>query len=272
MKNTTLSILERLFSLQHKTALITGATGGIGEALAIGFAQAGATVGINSRSPAKVAATCQAVAAAGGQAVPLPADITSVDASRQLMADAHAALGSIDILVNCAGMNRRKPVIEVTEEDWETIVAVNLRSAYFLCQAVHPIMQAQGGGKIINIGSMNTTYGLDTISVYGATKAGLAQVTRVMAVEWAADNIQVNLLSPGFFMTPLTEHGLWNNAQRNRWLRARIPLRRPGEPEELVGAALLLAAPASSYITGTAIAVDGGFLAGGSWDRDELME
>lgn len=270
--NSSISFLDRLFSLAGKTALITGATGGIGEALAVGFAGAGATVGVNGRSPEKVTATCQAIANAGGKAVALPADLTTVDACRQLIADAHAALGLLDILVNCAGMNRRKPVTAVTEDDWETIMAVNLRSAYFLCQAAHPIMKAQGGGKIINIGSINTTYGLDGVSVYGATKAGMAQMTRVMAVEWAPDNIQVNLLSPGFIRTPLTEEGLWQNERRSKWLHARIPLRRPGAPEELVGAALLLASPASSYMTGSAITVDGGFLAGGSWDRDESGE
>lgn len=264
------AILDRLFSLTNRTVLITGATGGIGEALALGFAEVGATVGVNSRSLEKAAATCQTIIDAGGQAIPLPADLTTVAACRQLIADAHRALGRLDILVNCAGMNRRKPVTAVTEEDWETIMAVNLRSAYFLCQAAHPLMQAQGGGKIINIGSLNTTYGLDNVSVYGATKAGMAQMTRVMAVEWAPDNIQVNLLSPGFIMTPLTANGLWNNDQRRRWLHARIPMRRPGEPEELVGAALLLAAPASSYMTGSTITVDGGFLAGGSWDRDDI--
>jgi len=267
---SSISFLDRLFSLTGKTALITGATGGIGEALAMGFAQAGATVGVHSRSPEKVAATCQAIAADGGKAVALTADITTVDACRHLVADAHAALGRLDILVNCAGINRRKPLTAVTEDDWETIMAVNLRSAYFLCQAAHPIMKTQGGGKIINIGSLNTTYGLDGVSVYGATKAGMAQMTRVMAVEWAPDKIQVNLLSPGFIMTPLTEEGVWQNERRSKWLHARIPMRRPGEPEELVGAALLLASPAASYMTGTAITVDGGFLAGGSWDRDEV--
>ena len=262
------SILERLFSLQGKTALITGATGGIGEALASAFAQAGATVGINGRSLDKVSAACATIVAAGGQALPLVADIGDVAGCQALMADAHTQLGRLDILVNCAGMNRRKPIAEVTADDWETIMGVNLRSAYFLCQAARPIMAAQGGGKIINIGSLNTSYGLDGVSVYGATKAGLGQLTRVMAVEWAADNIQINLLSPGFIRTPLTEAGLLKNERRSKWLHARIPLRRAGEPEDLVGAALLLASPASSYMTGSTITVDGGFLAGGSWDRD----
>jgi len=262
------AILDALFSLAGKTALITGATGGIGEALATAFAQAGATVGINGRALDKISATCAAIEADGGHAAPLVADIGDVASCEQLIAAAQQALGRIDILVNCAGMNRRKPIAEVTADDWETIVAVNLRSAYFLCQAVRPLMAAQGGGKIINIGSLNTTYGLDGVSVYGATKAGLGQLTRVMAVEWAADNIQVNLLSPGFIRTPLTEAGLLKNERRHKWLQARIPLRRAGEPTELVGAALLLASPAASYMTGSTITVDGGFLAGGSWDRD----
>ena len=170
------AILEELFSLQGKTALITGATGGIGEALAIGFAQAGATVGVNGRLAEKVATTCQRITNQGGNAVPLVADITTVAACRQLVADTATALGQLDILVNCAGMNRRKPATEVSEEDWETILDVNLRSAYFLSQAAHPIMARQRGGKIINIGSMTNTYALDGGSVYGATKAGLAQV------------------------------------------------------------------------------------------------
>ena len=264
------AILEQLFSLTGKSALVTGATGGIGEALAIGFAQAGATVGINGRSIEKVNATCQTIATAGGAAVALVADLTTVDACRQLVSDAHAALGRIDILVNCAGMNRRKPSVEVTEEDWETILNINLRSAYFLSQAAHPIIAAQGGGKIINIGSVTNTYALDGVTVYGATKAGLAQVTRTMAIEWAPDNIQVNMIAPGFIQTPLTEVGLFQNERRRRWLEARTPLRRPGKPQDLLGAALLLASPASDYMTGTTITVDGGFLIGGSWDKDAV--
>ncbi len=259
---------EQLFSLAGKTALITGASGGIGTALAMGLAQAGATVGVHGRTLEKVAEACQQVEEAGGQAIPLVADVGTVAANRQLLTDAMAKLGRLDILVNCAGMNRRKPMLEVTEDDYETIMAVNLRSIFFLCQAAHPHLKAQGGGKIINIGSMNATYGLGTLAVYGASKAGLAQITRVMAVEWAKDNIQVNLLVPGFMRTPLTEKPLWGDPQRAQWLYDRIPMRRAGTPADLVGACLLLAAPASSYMTGQAISVDGGFLAGGSWEKE----
>jgi gluconate 5-dehydrogenase len=262
------SLLESLFSLAGKTALITGASGGIGTALAVALAEAGATVGVHGRSAEKVAETCRQIEAQGGQAHGFTADLTEIDANRQLIDEVVDKLGKLDILVNCAGMNRRKPLVEVTPDDYDTIMAVNLRSIFFLCQAAHPHLKAAGGGKIININSLNSVYGLGTISVYGASKAGLAQITRVMAVEWAADNIQVNGLIPGFIRTPLTEGPLWGTPHRAEWLRARIPLRRPGEPEDLIGAALLLAGPASNYITGTTITVDGGFLAGGSWETD----
>jgi NAD(P)-dependent dehydrogenase (short-subunit alcohol dehydrogenase family) len=259
-------LLEKLFSLSGKTALITGASGGIGTALAVALAAVGATVGVHGRTPDKVAEACQQVTDAGGKAIGLVADLVDVATNRQLIADAVQQLGRLDILINCAGMNRRKPVLAVTPDDYDTIMAVNLRSIYFLCQAAHPHLQRQGGGKIININSLNSTFGLGTVSVYGASKAGLAQITRVMAVEWAADNIQVNGIIPGFIRTPLTEGPLWGVEHRAQWLHERIPLRRPGEPEDLVGATLLLAGPASAYITGTTILVDGGFLAGGSWE------
>jgi NAD(P)-dependent dehydrogenase (short-subunit alcohol dehydrogenase family) len=207
------------------------------------------------------------VEAAGGRAAPLRADLANVDECRRLVAAIREALGRLDILINCAATNRRKPITEVTPDDFDTIVAVNLRSIYFLSQAAYPIMRDQGGGKIIHIGSINIHYGLDTVSVYGLTKGGLAQLTKVMAVEWASDNIQVNCVTPGFMATPLSQP-LWDDPEKARWFRSRIPARRPGLPLELVGVTLLLAAEASSYITGQNIVVDGGFLAGGSWLRD----
>jgi NAD(P)-dependent dehydrogenase (short-subunit alcohol dehydrogenase family) len=263
-------LLERLFSLKSKAVLLTGASGGIGQVLAATLAEAGAAVGVHGRDLVRVKETCATIEAAGGQAVPLLADLAEVAECRKLVAEAHEALGRLDILVNCAATNRRKPIIEVTEDDFDTIMAVNLRSVYFLSQAAHPFMVAQGGGKIIHIGSINIFYGLDTVSVYGVTKGGMAQLTKVMAVEWAADNIQVNCVTPGFMRTPLSKP-LWEDKKKARWFRARIPFRRPGEPEELVGAVLLLASEASSYITGQNIVVDGGVLAGGSWLRDEAL-
>jgi NAD(P)-dependent dehydrogenase (short-subunit alcohol dehydrogenase family) len=262
------SILERLFSLQGKTALITGAAGGIGRVLAVALAESGATVALHDLTVDRLGETQAAIAAGGGNAHMLAADLQDVAACQALITAAHGALGRLDILVNCAAMNRRKPIAAVTPDDFDTIVAVNLRSIYFLCQAAHPLLRAQGGGKIIQVGSINSFYGLDTVSVYGLTKGALTQLTKVMAVEWARDNIQVNCIAPGFMDTPLSKP-VWADEHRAEWLRGRIPARRPGQPEELVGVFLLLASEASSYLTGQTIVVDGGFLAGGSWEREE---
>ena len=262
-------ILDRLFSLEGKAALITGAGGGIGRVLAAALAEAGATVAIHDLTTEHLEEPRRAVEEVGGDAVSLTADLADVDACRKLIAEAQAALGRLDILVNCAVVNRRKPIEKVTQEDFDIILAVNLRSIYFLCQAAHPIMRDQGGGKIINVGSINSSYGLGTVSVYGAIKGALVQVTKVMAVEWARDNIQVNCLSPGFTLTPLTKKSLWGDEYKSRWMLDRVPARRPAKPEEMMGAVLLMASPASSYMTGETIVVDGGFLAGGSWERDE---
>lgn len=263
------SILERLFSLEGKVALVTGASGGIGRALAVGLAEAGATVAVHGRKQDEVNETCHQIATAGGKALPVIADLSTVENGRQVIATTVGELGRLDVLVNCAGMNRRKPIVEVTEDDYDTIMAVNLKSIYFLTQAAYPHLRERGG-KVINVGSINVYYGLDTVSVYGASKGGLHQLTKVMAVEWASDNIQVNCIVPGFIYTPLAKP-LWDDDEKAHWFRARLPMRRPGKPEELVGMTLFLASPASDYVTGQSFIVDGGFTAGGSWHRDELV-
>lgn len=267
---TTSPILTRLFSLEGKGVLVTGASGGIGRELAVGLAEAGASVGVHGRNTEEIEITCSQVEAVGGRATPLPADLSDTTACRTLIADTLGALGRLDILVNCAATNRRMPISEVSEDDYDFIMAVNLKSVYFLTQTAHPIMRDQGGGKVIHIGSINAFFGLDTVSVYGASKGGMAQLTKVMAVEWAPDNIQVNCIVPGFIHTPLSEP-LWSDHQKSRWFRSRLPMRRPGEPEELLGLTLFLASHASDYVTGQSIVIDGGFSAGGSWDRD-MME
>jgi NAD(P)-dependent dehydrogenase (short-subunit alcohol dehydrogenase family) len=264
------TILHRLFSLAGKAALVTGGSGGIGRTLAVALAEAGAAVAVHGRKSEEIDKTCELVKAAGVQAVALEADVADTAACRRLIADAHRQLGRLDILVNCAATNRRKRIAEVTDEDYDSIMDVNLRSVFVLSQAAHPIMREQGGGKIIHIGSINIYYGLDTVSVYGASKGGVGQLTKVMAVEWAPDNIQVNCLVPGFMYTPLSQ-SLWDDPEKSRWFRSRIPMRRPGLPEDLVGMTVMLASPASDYVTGQNFIVDGGFMAGGSWHRDELV-
>lgn len=265
--STDESWLASVFSLAGKGVLITGAGGGIGSVLALALARAGAVVGISDVALTRLQDTARMIREAGGQAVTLQADLSRTDSCTKLASEARATLGSLDVLINCAAINRREPIEQVSEESYHAIMAVNLESTFFLCQAVHPIMREQGGGKIINVGSINCFYGLGSVSVYGATKAAVSQLTRVMAVEWARDNIQVNCLAPGFILTPLTEESLWGVEDTRDWLLDRIPSRRPGKPDELVGAVLLMASAASAYMTGETLVVDGGFLAGGWWER-----
>ncbi|HXF64927.1 MAG TPA: glucose 1-dehydrogenase [Caldilineaceae bacterium] len=263
-------ILHRLFSLEGKVALVTGASGGIGRALAAGLAEAGAAVAVHGRKVDEVNKSCEQVEAAGRRSLPLVAELSERGAVQRLVDETCAHLGRLDILINCAATNRRKPIAEVTEDDYDFIMNVNLKSLYFLTQAAYPVMREQGGGKVIHVGSINVQYALDTVSVYGASKGGVHQLTKIMAVEWAPDNIQVNCIVPGFIYTPLSAP-LWADPQKSHWFRARLPTRRPGQPEELVGLALFLASHASDYITGQCFTIDGGFTAGGSWTRDELV-
>ena len=260
------SILHRLFSLSGRTALVTGASGGIGRALAVALAQAGATVAIHGRKAAEVEETRRLIESVGCRALPFTSDLREVEPNRRLVADVRRAAGRIDVLVNCAGMNRRVPLAQAPAEDFDTIVAVNLRSAFLLCQAAYPVMKAQGGGKIVNIGSLTSACGLGGVGVYAMSKTGMVGLTKTLAVEWAADNIQVNCLAPGFIKTPLTAEGIWADPVRSKWILDRVPARRPGQPQDLVGTTLLLSSPASDFVTGQLIAVDGGFLAGGWWD------
>jgi NAD(P)-dependent dehydrogenase (short-subunit alcohol dehydrogenase family) len=245
---------------------VTGASGGIGRALAAGLAGAGATVALHGRSESQLEETAAAVRAAGGKSVSITADLNDSAACAALVDRATSQLGRLDVLVNCAGMNRRKRIEDVAGDDYDTIMNVNLRSAYFLSRAAREVMRTTGGGKIVHVASLTSFIALGGTSVYGMSKAALAQLAKTQAVEWAADNIQVNCLAPGFIATPLTEGPLWGDEKRRNWLLSRIPVRRPGRPDEMVAAVLFMAGPGSSYLTGQTIAVDGGVLAGGSWD------
>lgn len=256
--------LKTLFGLEGKVALVTGASGGIGSGIAKAYAAAGATVILHGTSREKLEALASEVE---GKTVVMPADLSTPEACRALIAEIDSTLGRLDILVNNAGINRRKPVAEFTEDDYRTILAVNLDGVFFLSQAAYPLMKKNGGGKIIQIGSMTSFIGLGNVAVYGMTKSAIAQLAKTLAVEWAKDNIQVNCLAPGFIVTPLTEAGMFSDQKKVNWLMQRIPAHRPGRPDDLVGTALLLASPASDYLTGQVIAVDGGFLSGGSWDN-----
>ena len=262
-------IIHRLFSLEGKSALVTGASGGIGRELSVALAEAGAYVGLSGTNEAHLQETAEKVRSAGGRCEIITADLGDVAACRKLITETKERLGRLDVLVNNAGMNRRMPMVQYTDEDYETIMNVNLRSAFILCREVHLIMKEQGGGKVLNIGSMTSFIGVGNVAIYGMTKAALAQLSKTLAVEWAKDNIQVNCLAPGFIKTPLTAQGQWADPHISQWILQRVPARRPGTPEDLVGTTLWLCSAASDFVTGQVIAVDGGFLAGGSWTKDE---
>jgi NAD(P)-dependent dehydrogenase (short-subunit alcohol dehydrogenase family) len=264
-----MNIFERTFGLHGKVALVTGASGGIGRVLASALAEAGAAVALHGQSSEKLEEARHEIKELGANAAAFTADLSDVEACKNLVAQVRERSGRVDILVNCAGLNRRCPLVEATVEDFQTIVDVNLRAALILAQECHRSMLENGGGKIINIGSVSSTYGLGGVGVYGASKAAVAHLTKTLAVEWARDNIQVNCLAPGFIKTPLTEGALWGDEKRKRWLLSRIPARRAGEPQDLIGALLLMASSASDYMTGQLITVDGGFISGGWWEADE---
>lgn len=254
------------FSLDGCVALLTGAGGGIGRVFASALASAGARVAAHERTLETLAPALDLAREDGVTLEPFAADLASVDACRALVAEVHTRLGRIDILVNCAATNARLSIEEMDQATWDRVVAVNVRAPYFLSQAVHPIMRDAGGGVMVNIGSLNSAYGLSRVSVYGLGKAAIAQLTRSSAVEWAPDRIRVNCLVPGFMVTPMNEEALWGNARRRAWMLDRVPMARPGVPDDLVGALLFLASDASAFMTGQTLVIDGGFLAGGSWD------
>ena len=259
------SFLARHFGLEGTVALVTGASGDLGCDIAVALSAAGASVALVGRNRATLEKVRRAIDDRGRPVEVFPADLSDVSSCHRVVAQTVERFGALTILVNCAGANRRTPLLEVIPDEYEAIMAVNLRAAFFTSQAAAHAMRANGGGKIINIGSITCTIGLENVGVYGASKAGLAQLTKTMAVEWATYNIQVNCLAPGFFQTTLTDDALWGDERKRRWMLDRIPSRRPGKPEDLVGLALLLASPASSYLTGQTITVDGGLLAGSPW-------
>lgn len=205
-----------LFSLTGRVALVTGASGGIGAALAAGLATAGARIALHGRAVEKLAHVQHLLAAAGSEATTHPADLADLDAVNQLVLGVQQQHGQLDVLVNCAGLNRRMPIDAVTPAVYDEIMAANLRGLFFLTQAVVPSLRAQGGGKIVNIGSLTSSIGLADVAVYGMTKSALAQLTKTMAIEYAADNIQVNCLCPGFIKTELTVP-LWDSPTRSQW-------------------------------------------------------
>jgi NAD(P)-dependent dehydrogenase (short-subunit alcohol dehydrogenase family) len=252
------------FSLTGRVAVVTGAAGGIGRWLAAGLGAAGAALLLTDVDAEGLQEAAELLRAAGVATASLVCDLGADDAPQRIVEASCTRLGRLDVLVNNAAVNRRLPILDMDPETWDWIVRVDLRAPYFLSQAAARVMRRQGGGSIINISSVNFAYGLEHISVYGSAKAALSQLTRVMALEWAPYGIRANAIAPGYMDTPLAAP-IWADKDVRRWILNRVPMRRPGRPQELVGVCQLLASDASSFITGQTFVVDGGFLAGGKW-------
>jgi 2-deoxy-D-gluconate 3-dehydrogenase len=246
------------FDLGGKVAIVTGGNGGIGLGIAVGLAEAGARIMIAGRDRAKNDAAVEIVGR-HAEAAAMRVDITDEPSCRALVEETARSFGGVDILVNNAGVNLRKDPHAYTLAEWARIIDTNLTSAFVLCQLVYPAMRARGGGKIINIGSMSSIFGLGFAAPYAASKGGLVQLTRSLAISWAPDSIQVNAILPGWIDTELTRGGRRDMPGIEESVVARTPAGRWGNPEELAGAAVFLASPASDFVTGTAIPVDGGF-------------
>lgn len=260
--------LKKLFSLEGKVVLITGAAGGIGSELSCGMAGIGAITCNCDISEKGLKAVEEKIRAEGGTARSYVMNVTDQNSIQQAVDAIVAEFGRIDVLCNVAGINKREGLLDVKEETYDRIMDINLKSVFLVSRAVAPHMMKAHSGSIINIGSHNATAMLGGCSVYGATKSGVLALTRSMAVEWAEWGIRANSVSPGHILTPLTQV-TWDHPTRGDYLRDRIAMRRPGNPDELLGLMALLASDASSYITGSNFVIDGGCLCGGTpWDFD----
>jgi NAD(P)-dependent dehydrogenase (short-subunit alcohol dehydrogenase family) len=251
-----------LFDLSDRVAVVTGASSGIGRTIALAFAQAGCAVVLVARRTHLLDQTRGEIAAKGGRAATLACDLSDRAAVRQCAARAAEFFGPPDILVSAAGINRRKPILEVTEEDWDATLRLNLDAPFFLAQRLAPAMIAKGFGRIINIASLQSVRAFPDCAPYGASKGAIAQLTRAQAEAWSRHGVNANAIAPGFFPTELTEPVV---KDRTRWetMAARTFTGRNGELPDLWGTALFLASRASDYVTGQTIFVDGGYTSAG---------
>jgi len=250
----------RLFDLTGKVALVTGSTSGLGNAIAGGLAAAGATIIVNGRNEARVNESVGAFRANGLKAEGYPFDVTAESAVIDAVGGIETQVGPIDILVNNAGIQRRQPLVEMSAATFEEVIQTNLTSLFIVGRTVAKNMIGRKRGKIINIASLASEVARRTIGPYTAAKGGVRQLTKTMCVEWAEHNIQTNAIGPGYFRTELNR-ALWSDPDFNKWVAARTPAARWGEPEELIGAAVFLSSAASDFMNGQTIYVDGGLLA-----------
>ena len=250
-----------LFDLTGKVALVTGSTSGLGRAIAGGLAAAGARVVINGRNVERLKSTVDAIRSKGFKAEGYPFDVTSEAAVIDGVGKIEREVGPIDILINNAGIQRRQPLVEMSEATFEEVMKHNLTSVFIVGRTIAKGMIARKRGKIVNIASLTSEVARKTIGPYTAAKGGVRQLTKTMCVEWAEHNIQVNAIGPGYFRTELNTT-LWEDPAFNSWVKGRTPAGRWGEPEELIGIAIFLSSKASDFMNGQTVYIDGGLLAG----------
>jgi NAD(P)-dependent dehydrogenase (short-subunit alcohol dehydrogenase family) len=251
-----------IFSLEGKTAAVIGGTSGIGRALSLGLADAGADVIASARRQEQVDETAAEIERRGRQTLRLCSDVCDRSSLEELLAASLRRFGKVDILINCAGIIKRMPTLTMPEEEWEDVVDTNLTGTMRACQVFGRHMLERGYGRLINIASLNSFVALNEVAAYAASKAGVVSLTRSLAVEWSKKGVTVNAIAPGVFRTALNADML-DNTPRGRELLTRTPMGRFGRTEELVGAAVYLCSDAASFVTGQTLVVDGGFLASG---------
>ncbi len=252
-----------MFNLTGKVALVTGANSGIGRAMAAALAGAGASVAVAGRNQDRNTAVAAELARLGGKTAAVQADVRDAESCRAMVEETADRLGRLDILINNAGTNIRKAPETYSLDEWREVLETNLTSVFVTSQAVYPHLKRGGGGKIVNIGSMLSIFGAPFAAPYGASKGGVVQLTKGLATAWAKDNIQVNAVLPGWIDTPLTIKARVDIDGLHDRVLSRTPAGRWGAPEDLAGVAVFLASPASDFITGVAIPVDGGYSAQG---------
>ncbi len=247
-----------LFDLSGQVALVTGASKGLGRAMAVGLARAGADLALCARDLGGLAETRAAAAALGVRAEIFPLDVLDAASVRRGVAEALAAFGRIDVLVNNAGVNVRKPALELSEEEWDRVLDTNLKGYFLVAREVGAHMVGRGKGKVINVSSIFGAVGMHNQLAYAASKGGVVQLTKVLAIEWARRGVNVNAIGPTYFETPLVA-SLRNDPERFAFINERTPMGRWGQPEELEGTLVYLASRASDFVTGQTVYVDGGW-------------
>jgi NAD(P)-dependent dehydrogenase (short-subunit alcohol dehydrogenase family) len=248
--------------LNGKVAVVIGGTSGIGRAIALGFAQAGADVIPTSRRAEQVAETAREIEALGRRSLRVTSDVSDRASLQRVLNEAIESFAKVDILVNSAGRTKRAPTIDFTEDDWDAIIDTNLTGTLRACQVFGRHMLERESGSIINIASLSTFVALKEVAAYSASKAAVGSLTKSLAVEWSSRGVRVNAIAPGVFRTALNQK-LLDETERGREFLMRTPMRRFGNVDELAGAAIFLASDAASFVTGEILAVDGGFLASG---------